>query len=183
MAVIQYLFYIQVLPSVTLLKRLLLELLPIFHLPSCILIVYLFMFTCIYQVQWCFQFFIFFPFASLRSCDCLGMLLTECNKLGLLSDSNTVNLTSKRYGFLCYQKTCDYGYFRTKITYTSFLKILIILMRNENGILSTIFMSFPPTPPSYPHPLPLPFYPSPPANLIQDRGQGVRPQAKDRRKC
>lgn len=68
-----------------------------------------------------FQFFlIFFPFASLRSCDCLGMLLTECNKLGLLSDSNTVNLTSKRYGFLCYQKTCDYGYFRTKITYISF---------------------------------------------------------------
>ncbi|XP_005721676.1 mediator of RNA polymerase II transcription subunit 24 isoform X1 [Pundamilia nyererei] len=30
------------------------------------------------------------------NCDCLGMLLTECNKLGLLSDSNTVNLTSKR---------------------------------------------------------------------------------------
>lgn len=115
------------------------------------------MFTCIYQVQRCSNFFlIFFPFASLRSCDCLGMLLTECNKLGLLSDSNTVNLTSKRYGFLCYQKTCDYGYFRTKITYF-FLKILIILMRNENGILSTIFMSFPPTPPSYPHPLPRPF--------------------------
>uniref|UniRef100_A0A3B4GPT3 Mediator of RNA polymerase II transcription subunit 24 n=1 Tax=Pundamilia nyererei TaxID=303518 RepID=A0A3B4GPT3_9CICH len=57
----------------------------------------LFMFTCIYQVQRCSNFFfIFSPFASLRSCDCLGMLLTECNKLGLLSDSNTVNLTSKR---------------------------------------------------------------------------------------
>ncbi|XP_017273745.1 mediator of RNA polymerase II transcription subunit 24 isoform X2 [Kryptolebias marmoratus] len=30
------------------------------------------------------------------NCDCLGMLLQECNKLGLLSDSNTENLTSKR---------------------------------------------------------------------------------------
>uniref|UniRef100_A0A669C9G4 Mediator of RNA polymerase II transcription subunit 24 n=1 Tax=Oreochromis niloticus TaxID=8128 RepID=A0A669C9G4_ORENI len=30
------------------------------------------------------------------NCDCLGMLLTECNKLGLLSDSNTLTLTSKR---------------------------------------------------------------------------------------
>ncbi|XP_062234475.1 mediator of RNA polymerase II transcription subunit 24 [Platichthys flesus] len=30
------------------------------------------------------------------NCDCLGMLLQECNKLGLLSDSNTANLTSKR---------------------------------------------------------------------------------------
>uniref|UniRef100_A0A4W5QSD3 Mediator of RNA polymerase II transcription subunit 24 n=1 Tax=Hucho hucho TaxID=62062 RepID=A0A4W5QSD3_9TELE len=32
------------------------------------------------------------------NCDCLSMLLQECNKLGLLSDSNTTNLTSKRYG-------------------------------------------------------------------------------------
>lgn len=56
-------------------------------------------------------------------------------------------------------------------------------MRNENGILYTIFMSFPPIPLSYPRPLPVPLYPSPPANLIQDRGQGVRPQAKDCRKC
>uniref|UniRef100_A0A667YRW0 Mediator of RNA polymerase II transcription subunit 24 n=1 Tax=Myripristis murdjan TaxID=586833 RepID=A0A667YRW0_9TELE len=31
------------------------------------------------------------------NCDCLNMLLQECNKLGLLSDSNTSNLTSKRY--------------------------------------------------------------------------------------
>ncbi|XP_077407045.1 mediator of RNA polymerase II transcription subunit 24 [Vanacampus margaritifer] len=30
------------------------------------------------------------------NCDCLGMLLQECNKLGLLSDSNTEVLTSKR---------------------------------------------------------------------------------------
>uniref|UniRef100_UPI003AAF1661 mediator of RNA polymerase II transcription subunit 24 isoform X3 n=1 Tax=Centroberyx gerrardi TaxID=166262 RepID=UPI003AAF1661 len=30
------------------------------------------------------------------NCDCLSMLLQECNKLGLLSDSNTTNLTSKR---------------------------------------------------------------------------------------
>ncbi|XP_035524021.1 mediator of RNA polymerase II transcription subunit 24 isoform X2 [Morone saxatilis] len=30
------------------------------------------------------------------NCDCLGMLLQECNKLGLLSDSNTNCLTSKR---------------------------------------------------------------------------------------
>ncbi|XP_060950724.1 mediator of RNA polymerase II transcription subunit 24 isoform X2 [Limanda limanda] len=30
------------------------------------------------------------------NCDCLGMLLQECNKLGLLSDSNTTNLTAKR---------------------------------------------------------------------------------------
>uniref|UniRef100_A0A7N6BCF8 Mediator of RNA polymerase II transcription subunit 24 n=1 Tax=Anabas testudineus TaxID=64144 RepID=A0A7N6BCF8_ANATE len=30
------------------------------------------------------------------NCDCLGMLLQECNKLGLLSDSNTTSLTSKR---------------------------------------------------------------------------------------
>ncbi|XP_013863576.1 mediator of RNA polymerase II transcription subunit 24 isoform X2 [Austrofundulus limnaeus] len=30
------------------------------------------------------------------NCDCLGMLLQECNKLGLLSDLNTENLTSKR---------------------------------------------------------------------------------------
>ncbi|XP_047233268.1 mediator of RNA polymerase II transcription subunit 24 [Girardinichthys multiradiatus] len=30
------------------------------------------------------------------NCDCLGMLLQECNKLGLLSDSNTESLTSKR---------------------------------------------------------------------------------------
>ncbi|XP_038595560.1 mediator of RNA polymerase II transcription subunit 24 isoform X2 [Micropterus salmoides] len=30
------------------------------------------------------------------NCDCLGMLLQECNKLGLLSDSNTACLTSKR---------------------------------------------------------------------------------------
>ncbi|XP_073346449.1 mediator of RNA polymerase II transcription subunit 24 isoform X2 [Pagrus major] len=30
------------------------------------------------------------------NCDCLGMLLQECNKLGLLSDSNTTCLTSKR---------------------------------------------------------------------------------------
>eukprot|EP00064_Thunnus_orientalis_P007119 superscaffoldBa00000773_g7138 len=30
------------------------------------------------------------------NCDCLGMLLQECNKLGLLSDSNTASLTSKR---------------------------------------------------------------------------------------
>ncbi|KAM4525034.1 mediator of RNA polymerase II transcription subunit 24 [Odontesthes bonariensis] len=30
------------------------------------------------------------------NCDCLGMLLQECNKLGLLSDSNTECLTSKR---------------------------------------------------------------------------------------
>lgn len=33
------------------------------------------------------------------NCDCLGMLLQECNKLGLLSDSNTTSLTSKRYTF------------------------------------------------------------------------------------
>uniref|UniRef100_A0A8C2X8G6 Mediator of RNA polymerase II transcription subunit 24 n=1 Tax=Cyclopterus lumpus TaxID=8103 RepID=A0A8C2X8G6_CYCLU len=32
------------------------------------------------------------------NCDCLGMLLQECNKLGLLSDPNTTCLTSKRYG-------------------------------------------------------------------------------------
>ncbi|XP_015240242.1 PREDICTED: mediator of RNA polymerase II transcription subunit 24 [Cyprinodon variegatus] len=31
------------------------------------------------------------------NCDCLGMLLQECNKLGLLSDVNTECLTSKRY--------------------------------------------------------------------------------------
>ncbi|KAM9426477.1 mediator of RNA polymerase II transcription subunit 24 [Pholidichthys leucotaenia] len=30
------------------------------------------------------------------NCDCLGMLLAECNKLGLLSDSNTESLTAKR---------------------------------------------------------------------------------------
>uniref|UniRef100_A0A3Q3IKH7 Mediator of RNA polymerase II transcription subunit 24 n=1 Tax=Monopterus albus TaxID=43700 RepID=A0A3Q3IKH7_MONAL len=30
------------------------------------------------------------------NCDCLGMLLQECNKIGLLSDSNTTSLTSKR---------------------------------------------------------------------------------------
>lgn len=30
------------------------------------------------------------------NCDCLGMLLQECNKLGLLSDSNTACLTAKR---------------------------------------------------------------------------------------
>ncbi|XP_040922988.1 mediator of RNA polymerase II transcription subunit 24 isoform X1 [Toxotes jaculatrix] len=30
------------------------------------------------------------------NCDCLGMLLQECNKLGLLSDSNTASLTAKR---------------------------------------------------------------------------------------
>uniref|UniRef100_A0A8C7L1L6 Mediator of RNA polymerase II transcription subunit 24 n=1 Tax=Oncorhynchus kisutch TaxID=8019 RepID=A0A8C7L1L6_ONCKI len=30
------------------------------------------------------------------NCDCLSMLLQECNKLSLLSDSNTTNLTSKR---------------------------------------------------------------------------------------
>ncbi|XP_053270025.1 mediator of RNA polymerase II transcription subunit 24 isoform X2 [Pleuronectes platessa] len=30
------------------------------------------------------------------NCDCLGMLLQECNKLGLLSESNTANLTAKR---------------------------------------------------------------------------------------
>ncbi|XP_069011979.1 mediator of RNA polymerase II transcription subunit 24 isoform X2 [Embiotoca jacksoni] len=30
------------------------------------------------------------------NCDCLGMLLQECNKLGLLSESNTACLTSKR---------------------------------------------------------------------------------------
>ncbi|XP_068439933.1 mediator of RNA polymerase II transcription subunit 24 [Clinocottus analis] len=30
------------------------------------------------------------------NCDCLGMLLQECNKLGLLSDPNTACLTSKR---------------------------------------------------------------------------------------
>ncbi|XP_031440336.1 mediator of RNA polymerase II transcription subunit 24 [Clupea harengus] len=30
------------------------------------------------------------------NCDCLGLLLQECNKLGLLSESNTANLTAKR---------------------------------------------------------------------------------------
>ncbi|KAG7507024.1 hypothetical protein JOB18_022331 [Solea senegalensis] len=30
------------------------------------------------------------------NCDCLSMLLQECNKLGLLSDTNTASLTSKR---------------------------------------------------------------------------------------
>ncbi|KAJ3607700.1 hypothetical protein NHX12_024751 [Muraenolepis orangiensis] len=30
------------------------------------------------------------------NCDCLNMLLQECNKLGLLSDSNATNLSSKR---------------------------------------------------------------------------------------
>ncbi|XP_047465618.1 mediator of RNA polymerase II transcription subunit 24 isoform X2 [Mugil cephalus] len=30
------------------------------------------------------------------NCDCLGMLLQECNKLGLLSETNTASLTSKR---------------------------------------------------------------------------------------
>uniref|UniRef100_A0A3Q3VQA7 Mediator of RNA polymerase II transcription subunit 24 n=1 Tax=Mola mola TaxID=94237 RepID=A0A3Q3VQA7_MOLML len=30
------------------------------------------------------------------NCDCLGMLLQECNKLGLLSESNTACLTAKR---------------------------------------------------------------------------------------
>ncbi|KAG7260038.1 hypothetical protein CRUP_001822 [Coryphaenoides rupestris] len=30
------------------------------------------------------------------NCDCLNMLLQECNKLGLLSDSNAANLSSKR---------------------------------------------------------------------------------------
>uniref|UniRef100_A0A1A8FWI6 Mediator of RNA polymerase II transcription subunit 24 n=2 Tax=Nothobranchius korthausae TaxID=1143690 RepID=A0A1A8FWI6_9TELE len=30
------------------------------------------------------------------NCDCLSMLLQECNKLGLLSDPNTENLTAKR---------------------------------------------------------------------------------------
>ncbi|CAL9698931.1 unnamed protein product [Knipowitschia caucasica] len=31
------------------------------------------------------------------NCDCLGMLLQECHKLVLLSESNTANLTAKRY--------------------------------------------------------------------------------------
>lgn len=30
------------------------------------------------------------------NCDCLSLLLQECNKLGLLSDANTTNLTAKR---------------------------------------------------------------------------------------
>lgn len=30
------------------------------------------------------------------NCDCLSLLLQECNKLGLLSESNTANLTTKR---------------------------------------------------------------------------------------
>ncbi|KAG9267587.1 mediator of RNA polymerase II transcription subunit 24 [Astyanax mexicanus] len=30
------------------------------------------------------------------NCDCLSLLLQECNKLGLLSESNTANLTAKR---------------------------------------------------------------------------------------
>uniref|UniRef100_A0A672Y832 Mediator of RNA polymerase II transcription subunit 24 n=1 Tax=Sphaeramia orbicularis TaxID=375764 RepID=A0A672Y832_9TELE len=30
------------------------------------------------------------------NCDCLGMLLQECNKLGLLSEANTASLTAKR---------------------------------------------------------------------------------------
>uniref|UniRef100_A0AAY4C4E5 Mediator of RNA polymerase II transcription subunit 24 n=1 Tax=Denticeps clupeoides TaxID=299321 RepID=A0AAY4C4E5_9TELE len=30
------------------------------------------------------------------NCDCLSLLLQECNKLGLLSDTNTTNLTAKR---------------------------------------------------------------------------------------
>lgn len=34
------------------------------------------------------------------SCDCLGMLVQECNKLGLLSELNTACLTAKRYSFL-----------------------------------------------------------------------------------
>ncbi|MED6279158.1 Mediator of RNA polymerase II transcription subunit 24, partial [Characodon lateralis] len=37
------------------------------------------------------------------NCDCLGMLLQECNKLGLLSDSNTESLTSKRYGLFLFR--------------------------------------------------------------------------------
>nr|XP_029136511.1 mediator of RNA polymerase II transcription subunit 24 isoform X1 [Labrus bergylta]XP_029136512.1 mediator of RNA polymerase II transcription subunit 24 isoform X1 [Labrus bergylta] len=44
------------------------------------------------------------------NCDCLGMLLQECNKLGLLSDSNTACLTSKRTGDREYapkQKTAE----------------------------------------------------------------------------
>ncbi|CAJ1080813.1 mediator of RNA polymerase II transcription subunit 24 isoform X2 [Xyrichtys novacula] len=40
------------------------------------------------------------------NCDCLGMLLQECNKLGLLSDSNTASLTSKRE-FAPRQKTAE----------------------------------------------------------------------------
>ncbi|XP_016144769.1 mediator of RNA polymerase II transcription subunit 24 [Sinocyclocheilus grahami] len=31
-----------------------------------------------------------------KSCDCLSLLLQECNKLGLLSEANTANLTAKR---------------------------------------------------------------------------------------
>lgn len=40
------------------------------------------------------------------NCDCLGMLLQECNKLGLLSDPNTASLTSKRE-FSPRQKTAE----------------------------------------------------------------------------
>lgn len=44
----------------------------------------------------CLWFFFFFFY---RSCDCLGMLLQECHKLGLLSEVNTSCLTAKRYKF------------------------------------------------------------------------------------
>lgn len=40
--------------------------------------------------------FIICFFVCVCSCDCLSLLLQECNKLGLLSEANTANLTAKR---------------------------------------------------------------------------------------
>ena len=63
-----------------------------------------------------------------------------------------------------------------------FLKFFCDFVKNENEILVTTLTQYnAPRPPSLPSPLSS--CPSPHAHLIQDRGQGVRPKAKDCRKC
>lgn len=51
-----------------------------------------------------------------HSCDCLGMLLQECHKLGLLSEVNTSCLTAKRYKSCLSFKSLTLKFFLINIT-------------------------------------------------------------------
>lgn len=51
-----------------------------------------------------------------HSCDCLGMLLQECHKLGLLSEVNTSCLTAKRYKFCLSFKSLTIKFLLINIT-------------------------------------------------------------------
>lgn len=103
-----------------------------------------------------FQFFLFFSLLLLY----VAVIALECSWQSVINSGCCriqIQLTSHQsgMGFSAIRKHAIMDILGQRLPI--FLFKNFILMRNENGILSTIFMSFPPTPPSYPHPLPRPF--------------------------